>query len=345
MNEQQLQKLLGSRLGPYNSFNPVNRAQIWQWCSVMGDNNPLYLNDDYRKNAGFASVVAPPAMMQMWTMRDFNDHYAPGSTNAAPYQIFDEMTALGFGGNVAVSYDLSFHRYLLEGERVHHYTTVVNISEKKTTALGEGFFVTEHVEYLTEDESCFAEALITYFQYRPAKQTASSRGESDIAAQSATTDAEACINQWQPDFKDIDVAALKPGESLPELVIPITHRLIVAGAMATQDFTPVHHNLPAAQAASMPDIFMNILTTNGLCARYLSDWAGPASRLKRMQFKLMAPNTPGDTMTLRGKVKGIETKGDKGDTAELDVEFSGTNRRGSHVQGRARISVPATKKS
>ena len=32
--------LTGKRLGPYNSFNPVNRVQIWQWCSALGDHNP-----------------------------------------------------------------------------------------------------------------------------------------------------------------------------------------------------------------------------------------------------------------------------------------------------------------
>ncbi|TNF35386.1 MAG: DNA-binding protein, partial [Gammaproteobacteria bacterium] len=138
---------IGRRLGPYNSFNPVSRVQIWQWCSAMGDRNPLYLDDAYRSRSEFDRVVAPPAMMQMWTMRDVNDRYAPGSSDAHPYQVFKDMEAQGYAGNVAVSYDIHFHRYLLEGERVHHHTTVVSISDEKTTALGKGFFVSEKVEY------------------------------------------------------------------------------------------------------------------------------------------------------------------------------------------------------
>ncbi|MCP4470586.1 MAG: hypothetical protein GY815_07860 [Gammaproteobacteria bacterium] len=107
LQPEQCEQLIGNRLGPYCSYNPVSRTQVWQWCSAMGDNNPLYLNDDYRSNSGFDKLLAPPAMMQMWTMRDVNMEYAPGSTDAAPYQVLDDLKAMGYPGNVAVSYDIS----------------------------------------------------------------------------------------------------------------------------------------------------------------------------------------------------------------------------------------------
>lgn len=332
--ELDLDALKGHRLGPYNSFNPVSRVQIWQWTSAMGDRSPLYLDDAYRAGTEFDRVVAPPAMMQMWTMRDINDNYAPGSTDAPPYQIFDTLTENGFPGNVAVSYDITFHRYLLEGERAHHYTTVVNITDLKKTALGEGHFVTERVEYLDQDEKLFAEALITYFQYKPAEQAQGSEQAPQQAAPGAA--ATEAATGWQTDFSDVSFADLKEGTTLPELVIPITHKLVVGGAIATQDFIPVHHNVPAAQAAAMPDIFMNILTTSGLSARYLSDWAGPASRLKKISFKLMAPNTPGDTMTMQGRVSGLQ---DDGDQHLVSVDFAGRNGLGFHVTGSATLAV------
>jgi hypothetical protein len=98
----------------------------------------------------------------------------------------------------------------------------------------------------------------------------------------------------------------------------------------------VHHNAPAAQAAAMPDIFMNILTTNGLCARYLSDWAGPASRLKCINFKLMAPNVPGDTMIMQGQVVKLEQIDNE---SLATIDFAGKNSRGFHVTGSATLAV------
>lgn len=164
--------LLNRRLGPYISWNPVSRTQIWQWCSAMGDENPVYLDDDYRAaHTDFEAATAPPTMMQMWSMRDVHGNYAPGSTTDHPYQLLKELEAEGFAGVMAVSYDQTFHRYLQEGDRVHHYTTIVNMSELKTTGVGKGFFVTEWAEFLDQNNERFAEALITYFQYEvPKKQ-------------------------------------------------------------------------------------------------------------------------------------------------------------------------------
>lgn len=329
---QRLERLKGHRLGPYLSHNPVSAAQIWQWCSAMGDNNPCYHVGE--------NQIAPPAMMQMWTMRDINDRYAPGSTTAAPYQVFEDMRVLGYPANVAVSYDISFHEYLRVGERAKHFTSVVNISEKKSTRLGTGYFVTEKVEYLTQDDTLFAEALISYFQYQPAivatyVQTEDPKNVTNDLPASGSLDTNA--DGWQPDFSDIDPTSLRVGESLPELRVPITHKLIVGGAIATQDFIPVHHNLPAAQAAGMPDIFMNILTTSGLSARYLSDWAGAGSRLRKIKFNLMTPNFPGDVIIFAGEIVAIAVG-----TSEVSVEvaFSGRNGQGYHTSGTASLALP-----
>jgi hypothetical protein len=329
-NPEQLQQLVGERLGPYNSFNPVSRVQVWQWCSAMGDRSPLYLDEAYQQGTEFSGkgVVAPPAMMQMWTMRDFNDDYAPGSSSDHPYKVMQQLEALGFPGNVAVNYDIQFHRYLVEGDRVHHFKTVTHISDLKTTALGRGYFFTDRMEYLDQNGELFAEALITYFQYQPAEQTqVQEEGTENKPAQQTPI-----VESWTTDFEDIRVQDLEMGQALPQMLIPIDHRLIVGGAIATQDYIPVHHNAPAAQAAAMPDIFMNILTTSGLSARYLADWAGPASRLKQLKFRLMTPNTPGDTMVMQGRVSNIEDQ-------TVELEFSGMNNLGPHVMGTASIEL------
>lgn len=326
LEESDREALTGKRRGPYRSHNPVSRVQVWQWCSAMGDRNPLYLDDDYRASQGLGErAVAPPAMMQMWTMRDINLEYAPGSTAEAPYAVFDDLSARGFGSNVAVSYDIRFHRLLREGDRAHHYTTIDNISELKSTALGEGYFVTERAEFLDQDDRPFAEALISYFQYRALNEAGAAAA---LDAQLPTPE----VAHWQPTFRDVAPEHVNAGDTLPPLSIPITHKLVVGGAIATQDFIDVHHNLPAAQASAMPDIFMNILTSCGLSARYLSDWAGPGSRLERLAFRLMAPNTPGDTMVMRGQVTDLE-----GDHCKID--FLGENNRGIHITGSATLRL------
>lgn len=131
-------------------------------------------------------------------------------------------------------------------------------------------------------------------------------------------------------FENVNV-----GDALPELPIPITVTLVVAGALASRDYTPVHHDKAAAQAQGMGDVFMNILTTNGLVGRYVTDWAGPDAVVKNVAIKLGAPNLPGDTMKMGGTVK------EKNDAAgEVVVEVAGKNNWGNHVTGTVRLALP-----
>ena len=88
-------------------------------------------------------------------------------------------------------------------------------------------------------------------------------------------------------FKDVKV-----GDKLPELPIEITTTMVVAGAIASHDFTPVHHDKAAAQRSGVDDVFMNILTTNGLVGRYVTDWAGPDARITSVAIRLGTPNMP-----------------------------------------------------
>lgn len=130
---------------------------------------------------------------------------------------------------------------------------------------------------------------------------------------------------------------VQAGQQLPGLNIPITASLIVAGAIATGDYSLVHHDKAHAQAAGTPDIFMNILTSNGLVQRFVNDWAGPAARIRSVKLRLGAPNFPGDTMKLAGTVKGKEVVGpDK----LVDVAVSGTNSLGEHVTATVRVALP-----
>ena len=126
------------------------------------------------------------------------------------------------------------------------------------------------------------------------------------------------------------------GDKLPPLQIDITSGLIVGGAVATRDFTPVHHDKKAAQAGGLPDVFMNILTSNGLMGRFVTDWAGPDATLKGVALKLGAPNLPGFIMTITGEVKAKHD-----DTGAVEVAVEGENNVwGTHMSGTVRIELP-----
>ena len=133
--------------------------------------------------------------------------------------------------------------------------------------------------------------------------------------------------------KTHSIADVEAGQALPDLDLPVTTAMVVGGALASRDYTPVHHDKAAAQAQGLPDAFMNILTTQGICSRYVTDWAGPNALVRGIKTKLGGPNMPGDTLKLRGKVVSKD-----GQIAEIEV--AGNNAWGNHVTATFKIELP-----
>ncbi len=129
-------------------------------------------------------------------------------------------------------------------------------------------------------------------------------------------------------YDDVNV-----GDELPELAIPLTRTLIVSTAIASRDYQDVHHDPGLAQERGSKDIFMNILTTNGLVGRFITDWSGPNAVLKAVRIRLGAPNYPGDTMTITGQV----TKKEDG---VVEIALRGANSLGDHVTGTVQLELP-----
>src|SRR5690606_18948135 len=123
------------------------------------------------------------------------------------------------------------------------------------------------------------------------------------------------LPQWRPG----------PGGRRPARPRPLPRTSITAQALATRDFQSVHHDPGAARAQGAADVFMNILTTQGLVQRYATDWAGPAARVRRIAIRLGAPNHAGDALLLTGTAERT------GGAAEVAVR--GANSLGAHVTG------------
>lgn len=143
-----------------------------------------------------------------------------------------------------------------------------------------------------------------------------------------TTDSRTTTLTWA----DIDI-----GDRVTPMEIPVTTTVIVAGAIASRDFMPVHHDRDYAAKQGSPNLFMNILTTNGLCVRFLTDWAGPEAMIKNLSIRLGVPSFPDDPLRFTGSVTG-KTEGSAGENF-VEVTFKGANSLGDHVSGTAVLSL------
>jgi hypothetical protein len=127
------------------------------------------------------------------------------------------------------------------------------------------------------------------------------------------------------------------GDELPPWDLPVTSTVIVAGAIASRDFMPAHHDSAFAQGQGAPDMFMNILTTNGYVSRFVTDWAGPEAMVRKIAIRLGAPAVPGQPLRFSGQVAQTSLEGDE---CVIEVAIRAANDLGDHATGTVIVSLP-----
>ena len=133
---------------------------------------------------------------------------------------------------------------------------------------------------------------------------------------------------------------VRVGDTLPVMTVDVTSTVVVATAVATRDFMPVHHDRDYANQQGAPDIFMNILSDTGFCSRFLTDWAGSEAFVSKLAIRLGVPVFPGTTLTYSGSVTGVsQREGAGADEGLVDVEFRAMTGLGEHLTGTATISL------
>ncbi|WP_369395178.1 bifunctional MaoC family dehydratase N-terminal/OB-fold nucleic acid binding domain-containing protein [Streptomyces sp. CG1] len=114
--------------------DPVNLPMIRHWCEAMGDTGPAYSGPD---------AIAPPTMLQAWTMGGLSGH--EGRTGAYD-ALLSFLDASGCTSVVATDCEQEYLRPLRPGDEVTFDSVIESVSERKTTKLGTGYFVTTRTD-------------------------------------------------------------------------------------------------------------------------------------------------------------------------------------------------------
>jgi uncharacterized protein len=154
------------RSKPRVGRHPVNQPMVDHWLDAMGDKNPIYVDEEAAKAAGHPGIVAPPAMIQVWTMMGLGGVRAPDDPLTKILELFDEA---GYIGVVATNCEQTYHRYLRPGEEVRVTAELTDVAGPKQTALGEGFFITQKITWQVGDEDV-AEMMWRIMKFRPREE-------------------------------------------------------------------------------------------------------------------------------------------------------------------------------
>jgi uncharacterized OB-fold protein/acyl dehydratase len=151
------------RSKPRIGRDPVNRPMIHHWVDAMGDANPIYVDEAAARAAGHPGIVAPPAMIQVWTMTGLGGVRPDDDPLGRIISLFDDA---GYVGVVATNCEQTYHRYLRPGEEVSVSAELTDVIGPKQTALGEGYFINQHISWQVGDEDV-AEMNWRILKFRP----------------------------------------------------------------------------------------------------------------------------------------------------------------------------------
>ena len=148
---------------PRRGRHPVNQPMIDHWLDAIGDRNPIYVDESAAKAPGHPGIVAPPAMIQVWTMTGLGGVRPDDDPLGRILGLFDQA---GYIGVVATNCEQTYHRYLRPGEEVSVTAELTDVIGPKQTALGEGFFITQKISWWVGDESV-ADMMWRIMKFRP----------------------------------------------------------------------------------------------------------------------------------------------------------------------------------
>lgn len=159
---------LGTTPGPTRvGRDPVNLPMVHHWCQALGDRNPAYLDEAHAAASSRGRLIAPPGMLQTWTMDAPRDE-GELSPNVEVMRCLDEA---GYTSVVAVNYEHEYRRELGHGERISVRSYAEDLSQEKKTALGPGYFTTAVYEYVTDDGEVVGIGRMRLLKFKPPART------------------------------------------------------------------------------------------------------------------------------------------------------------------------------
>ena len=163
---ERLRGFEGITLGePMPARDPVNQPMIHHWCDAIEDRNPVYTDAEFASRSTHGGIVAPPTMLQAWTMPGYRP--AKARASGGPLGLLQLLDEAGFTSVVATNCTQEYRRYLRPGDHLSVTHSIESVSEEKQTALGTGHFVTQLMTYRDQHGEEVATMRFRLLKFRP----------------------------------------------------------------------------------------------------------------------------------------------------------------------------------
>lgn len=205
--DDQLQEFVGKPYArPTVARDPVNIPMIRHLTDALGDRNPVYTDEAFAEKSIHGGIVAPPTALQVWTMQGLAPHDADAPDDAQG-RLTKLLAEHGYVGVVATDCEQTYHRYLRPGDLLTVMSEVEAITERKQTALGEGYFITTRQTYRDDHGGVVGAMRFRILMFRPRHGDAPGAGTGKVSTSQPTSDGQALATAGG---RAIDARDLRP---------------------------------------------------------------------------------------------------------------------------------------
>ena len=325
---------------------------IRHWLETVEDANPLYNDRAYAQSRGFKDIIAQPGMNictlvlpYRWPMKEFH--------KTRQLLHFELKDLLEQPVGILANYEMFFHRPVEIGDRLSTTGRLVEISEYKRTRLGAGYFTRLETSYYNQRDELVSQAFTNLFSYGgvtpEGEPSAEDHAKAEAAQQRRATPStledqapneppagnwlnggwhngtEEMLESWRTGWQGKAPANtrwddVKVGDTMPPLVMPITVTRCVFMASASRDFAPQHHNTWYCHNKSRTrEMFLGTHFNLGMLSRFLTDYGGPESTVRRIQLQMRRTVGAGEDYRMSGVItRKWEQDGEK----RVDMDIS-----------------------
>jgi len=360
----EVRQLIGQKLRIPQWNYEASLDSIRHYAYGLGDDNPLWCDEDYAERTRHGGIVAPPT----FPYSVFPAGIGPGLPGLQPFQA---------GGR------WDFKRYIRRNERLVPEARLLDISDLKGRRAGRMILMIGEVIYRTREGEEVARNLSR--QFRIARKGAdSTSGLKYEPYRQAWTEEE--LDRMEDEICAYQRRGAEPrywedvqvGEALPtRLKGPLDLQTLMtyyagnlAGGMYRATDIQVRHrrlcnthpelapncrpinaqteriaygqgHMDASVAADvgMPGVYDNGWMRVGWCQQILTDWMGDDGFLLTYDTSIHLPNIAGDIVRFNGRVFGKRVVDGK---PVVDVEFQGDRQDGElSIKGTGVIALPS----
>ena len=343
---------------------------IRHWNETVEDGNPLYNDRTYARSRGFQDIVAQPGMIICTLVLPYRWPTPAGFIKTRQLLHFELKDLLELPVGILANYEAFFHAPIEIGDRLSTTCRLVEISEFKRTRIGGGYFSKLETSYFNQRDELVCQAHTNLFSYGGGAGASDEedtekegRAQTRRAKPSTLADqapheppaadwitggwhngTEEMLESWRTGWAptspvDRPWQDVREGDRMPDLLMPITVTRCAFMASASRDFAPQHHNTWYCHHRSkVREMFLGTHFNLGMLSRFMTDYGGPLSTVRRIQLQMMRIIGAGEDYMMSGAItRKWEEDGEK----RIDVDIAIQTQLGPAYRCSGTLALPS----